>query len=67
MLINLRVKPRSKNKKMSWHKSTNTLEIWTNTPPEKGKVNKEILKTLKKLFRADVQIIKGKYKPQQNT
>jgi len=59
MLVYVNVKPKSKKEKIEWNEKKEMLLIWTKTAAEKGKVNKEIIKKLKKLLRCDVGIIKG--------
>jgi uncharacterized protein (TIGR00251 family) len=54
------VTPNSREFEIKFDSDKNALKIRTTKPPDKGKANAEIEKTLTKLFKAKTTIIKGK-------
>jgi uncharacterized protein (TIGR00251 family) len=56
MFIEVKVHPKSKQKKIVWK---NTLEVYVTEPPENNKANMEMLELLKKTFKKEVSLVKG--------
>ena len=59
MKIKVRVKPKSSKRKIE-KISNEEYKVYLKSAPEKGKANIELIKLLKKEFRGDIKIIKGK-------
>jgi len=59
-LLKVHAKPDSKNFALGLDEWKGSLEVKLRAKPEKGKANKELLKKLRKIFDADIEIIKGK-------
>ncbi len=57
VLIEIRVKPNSK--RFCLTKKGDQLILEVMSPPKEGKANLEIAKELKRMFRKDVEIVKG--------
>ncbi len=59
-LVTVEVRPNKKTQSLSWDVNQKVLTADLTSAPEKGKANKELLKMLKKVFRAEeVSIISG--------
>ena len=56
-VIELFVKPKSKEFQVKIDKDT--LIVWCRETPKKGKVNRELIKELSKLFKRKVKILSG--------
>ena len=59
MIINIKVKPSSEKQEIK-ELSNNHYTISLKNPPENNKANLELVKLLKKHFKKDIKIIKGK-------
>jgi len=62
VILNLHVKPNSKQQKISYNPNENELTICIKSPPDKGKANKELIKYLADFLNistAKITIIKG--------
>jgi len=59
MIVRIKVKPNSREQKIE-QISDNEFKIYLKERPEENKANLELLKLLKKEFKKNVKIIKGK-------
>ena len=59
MIINIKVKPSSGKQEIK-ELSNNQYTVNLKSPPEDNKANLELIKLLKKHFKKDIKIIKGK-------
>ncbi|NMA44391.1 MAG: hypothetical protein GX950_01085 [Candidatus Diapherotrites archaeon] len=57
--IKLSVSTGKKEFKAKWNDSDSILYVETKNAPDKGKANKEILKELTRIFKAQTQIVAG--------
>lgn len=63
VIVDVYVKPRSKKFKIATEE--NCLLVFSREPPVEGRVNKELVKELSKLFKANVLIISGQTSKQK--
>jgi hypothetical protein len=57
--IKLKVSTGKKEFKINWSDNENILHVETTCVPDKGKANKEILKELTRIFKAETSIVFG--------
>ncbi len=59
VLITIFVKPNSPKFAIEYDKNNGSILVYATEEPDKGKVNKEIIKELAKIFRANVTLVSG--------
>ena len=63
VIVDVYVKPRSKKFRVVTEE--NGLLVFSREPPVEGRVNKELVKELSRLFKANVQLISGQTSKQK--
>ncbi|MEK6958478.1 MAG: DUF167 family protein [archaeon] len=58
-ILRLRVLTGKRNFRINWDAANDTILVESTKQPVKGKANIEILKELKKFFKADTRIVSG--------